>query len=131
MRDDLISVCCVGGVDHCARLPVVCVDVDTILCCFHSRQLRLSPSATPEPPAVITQKQIATMLHSSILFLGLLCSFAHGLMFYLPAETEKCFTDEYAYDVLVSGEYRVTTPGQNAKELKLRVSWRCSVAALL
>jgi hypothetical protein len=26
--------------------------------------------------------------------------------------SEKCFTDEYAFDVLVSGEFRVTTPGQ-------------------
>jgi hypothetical protein len=33
-----------------------------------------------------------------------------GLMFYMPPSVEKCFTDEYAFDVLVSGEFRVTTP---------------------
>lgn len=44
-----------------------------------------------------------------------------GLMFYMPPSVEKCFTDEYAFDVLVSGEFRVTTPGQANKLIKLLV----------
>jgi hypothetical protein len=44
-----------------------------------------------------------------------------GLMFYMPPSVEKCFTDEYAFDVLVSGEFRVTTPGQANKMIKLLV----------
>jgi hypothetical protein len=50
-------------------------------------------------------------------------SVSEALMFYLPPATEKCFTDEYAFDVLVSGEFRVTTPGQEkTKKLSFIVS---------
>lgn len=55
----------------------------------------------------------------------LLCLLAvsEALMFYLPPGTEKCFSDEYAFDVLVSGEFRVTTPGQEkTKKFSLLVS---------
>jgi hypothetical protein len=44
-----------------------------------------------------------------------------SLMFYLTPGQAKCFTDEFAYDVLVSGDYRVVTPGQPGKALKLTV----------
>jgi len=47
-----------------------------------------------------------------LLCLSAAVAVSDALMFYLPPGTEKCFSDEYAFDVLVSGEFRVTTPGQ-------------------
>ena len=52
-----------------------------------------------------------------------------ALMFYLQPGQQKCFTDEFAYDVLVSGDYRVASPGQDAKSLKLTVRRAAAAAA--
>jgi hypothetical protein len=60
-----------------------------------------------------------------ILSVLLFATFADGLMFYLNPGQAKCFSDEFAYDVLVNGDYRVVTPNQDSKSLKLsvRVVW--------
>merc|ERR1712146_83375 len=73
------------------------------------------------------EQLLRTMMRSSTLLVALCVALAaqhaHALMFYLPAAIEKCFSDEYAYDVLVSGEFRVTTPGiENTKRLKLLIT---------
>jgi hypothetical protein len=62
-----------------------------------------------------------TLLSTTIVLLAAIATLTNGLMFYMPPSVEKCFTDEYAFDVLVSGEFRVTTPGQANKLIKLLV----------
>mmetsp|Transcript_4198 Transcript_4198/g.6824 ORF Transcript_4198/g.6824 Transcript_4198/m.6824 type:complete len:146 (+) Transcript_4198:32-469(+) len=59
---------------------------------------------------------------STLLLLSLSINVAQSLMFYLVPGVEKCFTDEYAYDVLVSGDYRVATPGQTNKRFSLKTT---------
>ena len=56
-----------------------------------------------------------------LVLLTVLAVGADALMFYLTPGQEKCFTDEFAYDVLVSGDYRIASAGQDVKTLRFSV----------
>lgn len=66
------------------------------------------------------------MILSAVL-LSCFATFGNGLMFYLNPGQAKCFSDEFAYDVLVAGDYRVVTPNQDTKALKLTVNKKLSL----